>query len=144
MVPTAWIYSIQFGFWSPQLHQHLHPHATYHLGSNATYQQLLVCFQTAILLLRIDDIVSGLKKKKDGSGVPSAVKPEEEQGPSEANDWLLPCLMYLLSYSHDYCVCPVLLLVSPQPCHSRCYCLVDVNAVIAVRCTVNICHEILC
>jgi len=66
--------------------QHLHPHSTYHLGSNATYQQLLVCFQTAILLLRIDDIVSGLKKKKDGSGVPSAVKPEEEQGPSEAND----------------------------------------------------------
>ena len=33
MVPTAWIYSIQFGFWPPQLHQHLHPHSTYHLGS---------------------------------------------------------------------------------------------------------------
>jgi len=39
--------------------------------------------------LRIDDIVSGLKKKKDGAaggGAPSAVKPEEDQGPSEAND----------------------------------------------------------
>ena len=33
MVPTAWIYSIQFGFWPPPLHQHLHPHSTYHLGS---------------------------------------------------------------------------------------------------------------
>jgi len=33
MVPTAWIYSIQFRFWLPQLHQHLHPHSTYHLGS---------------------------------------------------------------------------------------------------------------
>jgi len=31
--------------------------------------------------------VSGLKKKKDGSGVPTAPsKPEEDQGPSEAND----------------------------------------------------------
>jgi len=47
---------------------------------------LFVHFQTAILLLRIDDIVSGLKKKKDGSGVSPAAKPEEEQGPSEAND----------------------------------------------------------
>ena len=28
MVPTVWIYSIQFGFWPPQLHQHLHPHST--------------------------------------------------------------------------------------------------------------------
>jgi len=34
MVPTAWMYSIQFRFWPPQLlHQHLHPHLTYHLGS---------------------------------------------------------------------------------------------------------------
>jgi len=33
MVPTAWIYSIQFRLWPPQLHQHLHPHSTYHLGS---------------------------------------------------------------------------------------------------------------
>jgi len=34
MVPTAWIYSIQFGFWPPQLHQHLHPRSTYHLSSS--------------------------------------------------------------------------------------------------------------
>ena len=47
---------------------------------------MFVRFQTAILLLRIDDIVSGLKKKKDGTGMPSAAKPEEDQGPSEAND----------------------------------------------------------
>jgi len=33
MVPTAWIYSIQFGFWLPRLHQHLHPHSARHLGS---------------------------------------------------------------------------------------------------------------
>ena len=33
MVPAAWIYSIQFGFWPPELHQHLHLHLTYHLGS---------------------------------------------------------------------------------------------------------------
>jgi len=26
MVPTAWIYSIQFKFWLPQLYQHLNPH----------------------------------------------------------------------------------------------------------------------
>ena len=26
MVPTVWIYFIQFGFWPPQLHHHLHPH----------------------------------------------------------------------------------------------------------------------
>ena len=31
MVPSAGIYSIQFGFWLPQLHQHLQPHSTYHL-----------------------------------------------------------------------------------------------------------------
>jgi len=45
--------------------------------------------QTAILLLRIDDIVSGLKKKKDaaaGAGAAAASKPEDDQGPSEAND----------------------------------------------------------
>ena len=40
MVPTAWIYSIQFEFWPPQLHQHLHPHSTYHLGSRRTYPLL--------------------------------------------------------------------------------------------------------
>jgi len=52
-------------------------------------QCVVVCgLQTAILLLRIDDIVSGLKKKKDGSGGASAAasKPEDDQGPSEAND----------------------------------------------------------
>jgi len=32
MVPTAWIYSIQFRFWPSQLHQHLHPHSPYHLS----------------------------------------------------------------------------------------------------------------
>jgi len=32
MVPTTGIYSIQFGFWPPQLHQHLHPHSTCHLN----------------------------------------------------------------------------------------------------------------
>ena len=33
MVPTAWIYSIQFRFCSPQLHQHLHPHSTCYLNN---------------------------------------------------------------------------------------------------------------
>jgi len=33
MVPTAGIYSIQFRFRLPQLHQHLHPHSTCHLSS---------------------------------------------------------------------------------------------------------------
>ena len=32
MVPTARIYSTQFEFWSPQLHQHLHLHSTCHLN----------------------------------------------------------------------------------------------------------------
>ena len=36
MVPTAWIYSTQFEFCSPQLHQHLRPHLTCHLN-NKTY-----------------------------------------------------------------------------------------------------------
>ena len=40
MVPAAWIYSTQFEFWSPQLHQHLHPHSTCHLKIN-TYQLTL-------------------------------------------------------------------------------------------------------
>jgi hypothetical protein len=42
--------------------------------------------QTAILLLRIDDIVSGLKKK--GREAPGAAKKEEEemQPAGEAND----------------------------------------------------------
>jgi len=31
MVPSAWIYSIQFGFSPPQLHQHLYPHSAYHV-----------------------------------------------------------------------------------------------------------------
>ena len=47
----------------------------------------MLMLQTAILLLRIDDIVSGLKKKKDAAGGAAAVpRPEEDQGPSEAND----------------------------------------------------------
>ena len=29
MEPTAWIFSIQFEFWSPQLHQHLRLHSTW-------------------------------------------------------------------------------------------------------------------
>jgi len=33
MVPTARIYSIQFGFWLLHLYQHLHPHLTCHLSS---------------------------------------------------------------------------------------------------------------
>jgi len=33
MVPTAWIYSIQFEFWSLQLHHHLRLHSTCHLNS---------------------------------------------------------------------------------------------------------------
>jgi len=36
MVPTAWIYSIQFKFCSPQLHQHLHPHSTCHLNNKTS------------------------------------------------------------------------------------------------------------
>jgi len=32
-LPTAWIYSIQFGFCSPQMQQHLHPHSTCHLNN---------------------------------------------------------------------------------------------------------------
>jgi len=36
MVPIAWIYSIQFEFWSSQLHQHLRLHSTCHLN-NKTY-----------------------------------------------------------------------------------------------------------
>jgi len=32
MVPTAWIYSIQFKFWTPQPHQHLCLHSTCHLN----------------------------------------------------------------------------------------------------------------
>ena len=36
MVTTAWIYSIQFKFWPPQLHQHLHLHSRCHL-KNKTY-----------------------------------------------------------------------------------------------------------
>jgi len=36
MAPTAWIYSIQFEFCSPQLHQNLHPHSECHLN-NKTY-----------------------------------------------------------------------------------------------------------
>jgi len=33
MVQTAAIYSIQFRFWLPQLHQHLDPHSTCHISS---------------------------------------------------------------------------------------------------------------
>jgi len=33
MVPTAWIYSIQFEFWSPQLRHHLCLHSTCHLNN---------------------------------------------------------------------------------------------------------------
>lgn len=51
-------------------------------------QTFKTAIETAILLLRIDDIVSGLKKKKDGAGGGSApsARAEEDQGPSEAND----------------------------------------------------------
>jgi len=35
MVPTAGIYSIQFKFWSPQLHQHFHLHSTCHLNNKS-------------------------------------------------------------------------------------------------------------
>jgi len=33
MASTAWIYSTQFEFWSPQLHQHLHLLSTSHLNN---------------------------------------------------------------------------------------------------------------
>jgi len=36
MVPTAWIYLIEFEFWSPQVHQHLCLHSTCDLN-NKTY-----------------------------------------------------------------------------------------------------------
>ena len=36
LVSIAWTYSNQFGFWPPQLHQHLHPHSACHL-INKTY-----------------------------------------------------------------------------------------------------------
>jgi len=36
MVSTAWVYSIQFKFWSPQLHQHLRLYSTWHIN-NETY-----------------------------------------------------------------------------------------------------------
>jgi len=36
MVPTAWIYSIRIKLWSPQLHEHLRLHSTWHLN-NKTY-----------------------------------------------------------------------------------------------------------
>jgi len=45
MVPTAWIYSIQFGFCFPQLHQHLYSHSTCHL-SNKTYPLTPDCIDT--------------------------------------------------------------------------------------------------
>jgi len=35
-LPNTWIYSIQFEFWSPQLHQHVRLHSTCHLN-NKTY-----------------------------------------------------------------------------------------------------------
>jgi len=41
MVPTACIFSIQFGFFSPQLHQHLHPHSTCHRTHTLTTVLLL-------------------------------------------------------------------------------------------------------
>ena len=47
MVPTAWIYSIQFEFWPPQLHQHLHPHSTYHLVAELIHY-LQICTSTNI------------------------------------------------------------------------------------------------
>ena len=46
MEPTAWIFSIQFEFWSPQLHQHLRLHSTCHLN-NKTYP-LKICTDTNI------------------------------------------------------------------------------------------------
>jgi len=47
MVPTAWIYAIQFRFWPSRLHQHLHPHSAYHLGSR-TYPLPPNCTGTSI------------------------------------------------------------------------------------------------
>ena len=38
-------------------------------------------FQTAILLLRIDDIVSGMKKRGDGGGAPSGGEAQASEGP---------------------------------------------------------------
>jgi len=54
MVPTAWIYSIKFEFWSPQLHQHLCLHSSCHSNNkkavlsqrwpcNAPYIWPLIC-----------------------------------------------------------------------------------------------------
>jgi len=36
MVPTTWMYFIQFEFWSPQMHQYLHLHSICH-QNNKTY-----------------------------------------------------------------------------------------------------------
>ena len=37
VVPTTWIYSSQFEFWPPQLHQHLHPHSTCRLAPKSSF-----------------------------------------------------------------------------------------------------------
>ena len=47
MVPAAWICSIQFEFWPPQLHQHHHKHSIYHLHSKLIHY-LQICTGTNI------------------------------------------------------------------------------------------------
>jgi len=46
MVPNAWINSNQIEFWPPQLHQHLHPHATspkqQNLSTNSRFALALI------------------------------------------------------------------------------------------------------
>jgi len=60
----------QFGIWEP---------------FSVKAQTYKTAIETAVLLLRIDDIVSGSKKKtKDSDGAPS--KPEPEEQPSNEAD----------------------------------------------------------
>ena len=64
MVPAAWIYSIHFGFCSPQLHQHLHPHSTCHLN-NKTYP--LTPISTLVRSVLVTGITQPLQIKSSSS-----------------------------------------------------------------------------
>lgn len=62
------------------------------------------CLQTAILLLRIDDIVSGVKKQSDVNSAGGAAAPREDQPPQGPEQWLPPLVGGFLFFFFCYFV----------------------------------------
>jgi len=119
MEPTAWIFSIQFEFWSPQLHQHLRLHSTcYLLPLPANHNPLMplfctLSFHSLSLLIRsssVSAITSRSSAYKNSHGKVTLKLPWKSQIAKEliaifGAYWPLPQNCYCYKHCSYKCFC---------------------------------------